>query len=490
VTVFGAPETIGQPAGTGNESGTANGSSTADRSSTADGSSAADGSSTADGSSAAGAATLGAQAVRALAAAGLDAADVVRAVSAALDEDFRYGPDVTSAATVAGRTVTADVVAREAGVVAGLPVALAVFDLIGDYLGEAGRVAREPTSGMMVDTSGPYRGAKYPPSSGAERRGAADGWPPEAARAGARAADDPASGKTRDTSPPLGGLKYPASSDGALRTAGEGRAPAPTMAGEEVTAAGTEAAEVPGTGTRTAGAESAEAGPAGTGPAGARVTVTALVADGTRVRAGDAVLRVSGDAVAVLGAERTMLNFLTHLSGIASATRQWADVVAGTGAVVRDTRKTLPGLRSLEKYAVRCGGGENHRMGLGDAALVKDNHVAAAGGVAAAVRAVRAAARPGLVIEVECDSVAQVREALAAGAPFLLLDNMPVPALREAVAVARAYDGVRLEASGGLRLANAREVAAAGVDYLSVGGLTHSARALDLGLDYRDGDAA
>jgi nicotinate-nucleotide pyrophosphorylase (carboxylating) len=199
---------------------------------------------------------------------------------------------------------------------------------------------------------------------------------------------------------------------------------------------------------------------------------------------GDAVLRVSGDAVVALGAERTILNFVTHLSGIASATREWADALAGTGAVVRDTRKTLPGLRSLEKYAVRCGGGENHRMALGDAALVKDNHVAAAGGVATAVRAVRAAARPGLVIEVECDSVAQVREALEAGARFILLDNMPVPSLREAVAVARAYDGVRLEASGGLRLASAREVASTGVDYLSVGALTHSSRALDLGLDY------
>jgi len=208
------------------------------------------------------------------------------------------------------------------------------------------------------------------------------------------------------------------------------------------------------------------------------------------VAPGDAVLRVSGNAVAVLGAERTILNFVTHLSGIASATRQWADAVAGTGAVVRDTRKTLPGLRSLQKYAVRCGGGENHRMGLGDAALVKDNHVAAAGGIAAAVRAVRAAAqstpaRAGLVIEVECDSLAQVREALDAGARFILLDNMPVPVLREAVAAARAYDGVRLEASGGLKPANAREVAATGVDYLAVGGLTHSSRALDLGLDYR-----
>jgi nicotinate-nucleotide pyrophosphorylase (carboxylating) len=179
-----------------------------------------------------------------------------------------------------------------------------------------------------------------------------------------------------------------------------------------------------------------------------------------------------------------MLNLVTHLSGIASATREWADALAGTGTVVRDTRKTLPGLRSLQKYAVRCGGGENHRMALGDAALIKDNHVAAAGGVAAAVRAVRAAARPGLVIEAECDSVAQVGEALEAGARFILLDNMPVPTLREAVAVARAYDGVRLEASGRLRVANAREVASTGVDYLSVGSLTHSSRALDLGLDY------
>jgi nicotinate-nucleotide pyrophosphorylase (carboxylating) len=295
---------------------------------------------------------------RAVESAGLDIPDVVGVVRTALDEDFRYGPDVTSAATVAGRTVTADVVARQTGVVAGLPVALAVLDLLAEYL------------------PGGY-----------------------------------------------------------------------------------------------------EAGRAATG--------TPLAADGTVVSAGDAVLRVSGDAVAVLGAERTMLNFLTHLSGIASATRNWAAAVAGTGAVIRDTRKTLPGLRGLEKYAVRCGGGENHRMGLGDAALVKDNHVAAAGGITAAVQAVRAAARPGLVIEVECDSVAQVHEALAAGARFVLLDNMPVPVLREAVAVARGYGGVRLEASGGLHLSNARKVAETGVDYLAVGALTHSSRALDLGLDYR-----
>ena len=334
-----------------------------------------------------------------LQAAGLSPDDVARAVRAALDEDFEYGPDVTSAATVAGRSVTADVVAREAGVLAGIPVALAVLDLIGGYL------------------------------------------------------------------------------DG--------------LAG--------------------------------------RVTGTVLVPDGERIGAGDAVLRVSGPAPAVLGAERTMLNFLTHLSGIATATRAWADALEGTGAVVRDTRKTIPGLRVLDKYAVRCGGGRNHRMGLGDAALIKDNHVAAAGGVAAAVAAVRSAAAArsgtaasalgasgatasapaasglaasglaaseaaasgagaGLVIEVECDSVAQVREALDAGAHFLLLDNMSLGSLREAVAVARDYYGVRLEASGGLRLENAREVAETGVDYLSVGALTHSSRALDLGLDFADAD--
>jgi nicotinate-nucleotide pyrophosphorylase (carboxylating) len=283
----------------------------------------------------------------ALRAAGLDAGEVARVVAAALDEDFRYGPDVTSAATVAGRTLTADVVARQAGVLAGVPVALAVLDLAVDGAGVAG------------------------------------------------------------------------------------------IAG---------------------------------------------VPDGARIAPGDAVLRVSGPATAVLGAERTMLNFLTRLSGIATATRAWADAVAGTGAVIRDTRKTTPGLRAVEKYAVRCGGGENHRMGLGDAALIKDNHVAAAGGVAGAVAAVRSAGR-GVPLEVECDSLPQVREALAAGARFLLLDNMDTGGLREAVAAARAYDGVRLEASGGLRLATARDVALTGVDYLAVGALTHSSPALDLGLD-------
>ena len=289
----------------------------------------------------------------ALRGAGLDASEVARIVRAALDDDFRYGPDVTSEATVAGRALTADVVAREPGVLAGVPVAVAVLDLL------------------------------------AERENAGDG----------------------------------------------------------------------------------------------QVGRTVLIADGARIGPGDAVLRVSGPATAVLGAERTMLNFLTHLSGIATATRAWVDAVAGTGAVIRDTRKTTPGLRLLEKYAVRCGGGENHRMGLGDAALIKDNHVAAAGGVAKAVAAVCSAA-PGVPLEVECDGVSQVREALAAGARFLLLDNMPAGELQLAVAEARRYAGVRLEASGGLRLATAREVAATGVDYLSVGALTHSSRALDLGLDF------
>ena len=291
--------------------------------------------------------------VAALQRAGLDAAEGERVVRAALDEDFRYGPDVTSEATVAGRALTADVVAREAGVLAGVPVALAVLDLL------------------------------------AERENAGDG----------------------------------------------------------------------------------------------QVGRTVLIADGARIGPGEAVLRVSGPATAVLGAERTMLNFLTHLSGIATATRAWVDAVAGTGAVIRDTRKTTPGLRQLEKYAVRCGGGENHRMGLGDAALIKDNHVAAAGGVAKAVAAVSSAA-PGVPLEVECDSLAEVREALAAGARFLLLDNMPSGELRLAVAEARRYAGVRLEASGGLRLATAREVARTGVDYLAIGALTHSRRALDLGLDF------
>jgi nicotinate-nucleotide pyrophosphorylase (carboxylating) len=278
---------------------------------------------------------------------GLDPGDTERAVRTALDEDFRYGPDVTSAATTPpGALAVAGVVARQPGVLAGLPVAFAVLDVAGV------------------------------PPTGAE----------------------------------------------ALRN------------------------------------------------------------DGQKIDAGAGVLRISGPLREMLGAERTLLNFLTHLSGVATATRAWADAVTGTGCAVRDTRKTMPGLRQLEKYAVRVGGGINHRMGLGDAALVKDNHVAAAGSIAAAIRAVRDAA-PGLPLEVECDTLEQVREALAEGAELILLDNMDLANLRAAVALTRDYPAARLEASGGLRLEKARAVAETGVHYLAVGALTHSSHALDLGLD-------
>ena len=217
---------------------------------------------------------------------------------------------------------------------------------------------------------------------------------------------------------------------------------------------------------------------AGIGPEAAEP----LRADGDRLQAGAEVLRISAPMRELLGAERTLLNFLTHLSGIATATRAWADALSGTGCTVRDTRKTTPGLRQLEKYAVRCGGGANHRMGLGDAALIKDNHVAAAGGVAAAIAAVRAAA-PGLPLEVECDTLAQVADALEAGAGLILLDNMDVAGLTAAVDLARGYPRTRLEASGGLRLETARLVAGTGVDFVAVGALTHSSPALDIGLD-------
>ena len=279
--------------------------------------------------------------------AGLDPAEVERVIRVAFEEDLRYGPDVTSAATAPEHArATAEVAARAPGVLAGLPVALAVLD--------------------------------------------AAGIAPEAAEPECE--------------------------------------------------------------------------------------------DGDRISEGTVVLRIEAPLRELLGAERTLLNFLTHLSGIATATRAWADALAGTGCAVRDTRKTLPGLRQLEKYAVRCGGGLNHRMGLGDAALIKDNHVAAAGGVAPAIKAVRAVA-PGLPLEVECDDLDQVREALDAGAELILLDNMGLAALRAAVGLARGYPSVRLEASGGLRLDQARAVAATGVDFVAVGALTHSSPALDLGLD-------
>jgi nicotinate-nucleotide pyrophosphorylase (carboxylating) len=204
-------------------------------------------------------------------------------------------------------------------------------------------------------------------------------------------------------------------------------------------------------------------------------------ADGDRLAAGDAALTVRAPLRGLLTAERTALNLLCHLSGVATATAAWVDAVAGTGARIRDTRKTLPGLRLLEKYAVRCGGGVNHRLGLGDAVLIKDNHVAAAGSVGAALTTARAAA-PDLPCEVEVDTLDQLDEVLALGAELVLLDNFDVERTREAVR-RRGDRPTLLESSGGLVLANARTYAETGVDYLSVGALTHSVRALDLGLD-------
>ena len=205
--------------------------------------------------------------------------------------------------------------------------------------------------------------------------------------------------------------------------------------------------------------------------------------DGVPAVIGQPVLEAEGRVRQLLTAERTALNLLCHLSGVATLTRRWVDAVEGTGARIRDTRKTTPGLRALQKHAVRAGGGTNHRMSLSDAALVKDNHVVAAGGVREAFEAVRQAF-PGLAVEVECDTVAQVREVLAAGADLVLLDNMGLDELRVAVAACRER-GVLTEASGGLTLDTARAVAETGVDYLAVGALTHSAPVLDLGVDLR-----
>ncbi|MFD8481275.1 carboxylating nicotinate-nucleotide diphosphorylase [Kitasatospora sp. NPDC059673] len=206
------------------------------------------------------------------------------------------------------------------------------------------------------------------------------------------------------------------------------------------------------------------------------------VEDGAAVEAGQVLLSVRSRTRDLLTAERSALNLLCHLSGIATATRAWTDALEGTKAVVRDTRKTTPGLRALEKFAVRAGGGANHRMALSDAALVKDNHVVAAGGVAEAFNAVRAAF-PELPIEVEVDTIDQITPVLEAGADLILLDNFSTEQLREAVALVAGR--AKLEASGGLTLATAREVAETGVDYLAVGALTHSSPILDIGLDLR-----
>ncbi|RZL24086.1 MULTISPECIES: carboxylating nicotinate-nucleotide diphosphorylase [Rhodococcus] len=207
------------------------------------------------------------------------------------------------------------------------------------------------------------------------------------------------------------------------------------------------------------------------------------VADGTRVVPGQSVLTVEAPTRGLLTAERTMLNLVCHLSGIATATAAWVDAVAGTDAKIRDSRKTLPGLRALQKYAVQVGGGVNHRMGLGDAALIKDNHVAAAGSVVAALRAVRELA-PDIECEVEVDTLEQLDLVLAENVELILLDNFPL--WQTQIAVQRrntASPATKLESSGGLSLDVAAEYAGTGVDYLAVGALTHSVTVLDLGLD-------
>ncbi len=222
---------------------------------------------------------------------------------------------------------------------------------------------------------------------------------------------------------------------------------------------------------------------------GDAVEISDRVADGTRVAAGDVVLRVAGPTRGLLTAERTALNFACHLSGVATATAAWVDALEGTSARVLDTRKTLPGWRALQKYAVRCGGGLNHRMSLSDRAMVKDNHVVAAGGVVPAYEAVRAA-YPDLRVEVEVTDLDQLRELLDAGCEEILLDNMPTEVMAEAVRLnnLRGPAGrARLEASGGLTFDRAREVAATGVDFISVGALTHSVKVFDIGLDLSEG---
>jgi nicotinate-nucleotide pyrophosphorylase (carboxylating) len=211
------------------------------------------------------------------------------------------------------------------------------------------------------------------------------------------------------------------------------------------------------------------------------VRIDQLVDDGNAVEAGTVLMRMQGNARAMLTAERSALNTLQHLSGIATITREYVEAIAGTGATLLDTRKTIPGLRVLEKYASRMGGAENHRMRLDDGLLIKDNHVAVSGGVAEAVRAAKTA-NTGLPVQVEVDRIDQIEPALRAGADRLLLDNMPPPVLREAVALVAGR--VPLEASGGVNLDTIRAIAETGVNYISAGRITQSAPAVDIGLDY------
>ena len=211
------------------------------------------------------------------------------------------------------------------------------------------------------------------------------------------------------------------------------------------------------------------------------VQIDRAVSDGAAVDPGTILLTIEGNARAMLAAERSALNTLQHLSGVATLTRRYVEAIAGTGAILLDTRKTIPGLRLLEKYAARMGGAENHRMRMDDGLLIKDNHVAVCGGVAAAVRAAKQA-NTGLQVQVEVDRIDQIEPALGAGADRLLLDNMAPDLLREAVTLISGR--VPCEASGGVRLDTIRAIAESGVTYISVGRITQSAPAVDIGLDY------
>jgi nicotinate-nucleotide pyrophosphorylase (carboxylating) len=258
--------------------------------------------------------------------------------------------------------------------------------------------------------------------------------------------------------------------------------------GVDVTSEATVPADQQGTGDLVARADGVVAGLAVAEAvfactAGDDMTVERPIADGVRVRRGTVLMTVTAPTRKLLLAERTALNLLCRLSGIATATRRWADALQNTGAVVRDTRKTTPLLRALEKYAVRCGGGENHRMSLSDAALIKDNHVIAAGGIAAAYKAVTEAF-PGVPVEVEVDSVDGAAEAADAGAELILLDNFSPADVARAV---EAVDGrAKLEVSGGLTYYAARSFGETGADYLAVGEITHSATVLDIAFDLRE----
>lgn len=216
-----------------------------------------------------------------------------------------------------------------------------------------------------------------------------------------------------------------------------------------------------------------------------RVGITSITYEkecGERVKAGETILVIEGNTRDILRSERIALNFISHLSGIATLTKRWVDAIEGTGAKIRDTRKTTPGMRQLEKFAVRMGGGMNHRMSLSDGAIIKDNHIAASGSITEAIARVRKEF-PGMELEVEVDNLDQLREALDAKAEIVLLDNMDIELTKQAVEIAKGSK-TKLESSGGLTIENARAYAQTGVNYLAVGALTHSAPILDIGLDF------